>query len=131
MTIDSLKRAARTFIVVFLGLFIPGLLGWLNDLTSWAKGEGATPFPDAHGLAYLLVVAIVAGLIALLNLVLAWLEDLTGVHVLREAPEPTHPAEPVEIFEDPADDEDELLDEEDPDDTGVPRADLPDDSPTS
>lgn len=83
MTRDSLRRAIRTFIITTLGLFIPGLLGWLNDLTSWARGEGSTPFPDAHGLAYLAVSAIVAGVIALVNLLWNFVEDAAGKGLLR------------------------------------------------
>lgn len=83
MTTDSLKRALRVFLKSALALFVPGLLGWLNDLTSWAKGEGATPFPDAHGLAYLGVTAITAGVIALVSLVWDAIENATGVTVLR------------------------------------------------
>lgn len=85
MSTDSLKRALRVFLKSALALFVPGLLGWLNDLTSWAKGEGATPFPDAHGLAYLGVTAITAGVIALVSLLWDAVENATGVTVLRPA----------------------------------------------
>lgn len=86
MTRDSLRRAIRTFLIATLALFLPGLLGWLNALTEWARGEGSTPFPDAHGLAYLGVSAITAGVIALVNLVVTSIEDAYGKGLLRDVP---------------------------------------------
>lgn len=88
MSRDSLRRALRTFLITTLALFIPGLLGWLNALTEWARGEGSTPFPDAHGLAYLGVSAITAGVVALVNLAWNAIEDATGKGVLRTPPAP-------------------------------------------
>ena len=57
---DAVRRAIRTWLITTLGLLVPGLLGWLHALTAWADGQGSTPFPDAHGLAYLAVSASVA-----------------------------------------------------------------------
>lgn len=92
MTRDAVRRAIRTFIITTLALFIPGLLGWLNGLTEWARGEGSTPFPDAHGLLYLAVSAIVAGVIALINLLWNVVEDTIGKGLLRTVPaRPTPP----------------------------------------
>ena len=87
MTRDSLRRALRTFIITTVALFIPGLLGWLNAVTEWARGEGSTPFPDAHGLAYLGVSAIVAGVVAVVNLLWNAVEDATGKGLLRTPPQ--------------------------------------------
>jgi hypothetical protein len=86
MTGESIRRALRTFVITTLALFVPGLLGWLNDLTQWARGEGSTPFPDAHGLAYLGVSAIVAGVVALINLAWNAIEDASGKALLRDVP---------------------------------------------
>ncbi len=83
MTRDSVRRALRTFVITTLALFIPGLLGWLNALTEWARSEGSTPFPDAHGLAYLGVSAIVAGVVAVVNLLWNAVEDRTGAKMLH------------------------------------------------
>ena len=69
MTRDSVRRALRTFVITTLALFIPGLLGWLNELTAWANSAGERPFPDGHGLAFLGVSAIVAGVVAANRLV--------------------------------------------------------------
>lgn len=88
MTRDSVRRALRTFVITTLALFIPGLLGWLNDLTAWARGQGSTPFPDAHGLLFLAVSAITAGVVALVNLVWNIVEDATGKGMLRTVPAP-------------------------------------------
>lgn len=93
MTRDSIRRAIRTFIITTVALFIPGLLGWLNELTKWARDEGGTPFPDAHGLAYLAVSAIVAGVVALINLGWNAVEDATGTGLLRTVPPKTPPAD--------------------------------------
>lgn len=86
MTKDSIKRAIRTAIVSALALWIPGLLGWLNDLTQWARDEGSTPFPDARGLAYLGVVAIVGAFIGLVQFLWNAVEDGIGHGFLRTVP---------------------------------------------
>ncbi len=86
MTRDSILRAVRTFIITTLALFIPGLLGWLHDLTEWSRAEGQVPFPDGKGLAYLGVSAIVAGVIAVVNLLWNAIEDGLGTGMLRQPP---------------------------------------------
>lgn len=86
MSRDSIRRAVRTFIITTLALFIPGLLGWLNALTEWARSEGQKPFPDGHGLAYLGVSAITAGVVAIVNLLWNAVEDGTGKALLRTVP---------------------------------------------
>lgn len=83
---DSVRRAARTFLISTLAVFVPGLLGWLHALTEWAAGQGSTPFPDAHGLLFLAVSAITGAVIALVNLVWNWIEDVIGKGVLRNPP---------------------------------------------
>ena len=83
MTRDSLRRAIRTFLITTLALFVPGLLGWLNELTQWAGSEGQRPFPDGTSLAYLGVSAIVAGVVAVVNLLWNAVEDATGKGLLR------------------------------------------------
>lgn len=86
MTRDAVRRAIRTFVQSALALLIPGLLGWLNALTEWARAEGQAPFPDARSLAYLGVVAIVAGVVAAVNLLWNVVEDAAGKGLLREVP---------------------------------------------
>jgi len=81
---SSVRRTVRTFVVSTLALFVPGLLGWLNELTQWAANQGATPFPDAHGLAYLGVSALTGGVIAAVQFLWNYVEDLTGKGFLRD-----------------------------------------------
>lgn len=86
MSRDSLRRIIRTFIQAFLGLLLPGLFGWLNELTKWAQDQGQRPFPDAGSLAYLGVAAIGAGAIAVVTLIMTGIEDATGKGFLRTVP---------------------------------------------
>lgn len=86
MTRDGVRRVLRTYLFAFLGTVLPGLLGWLNALTEWARAEGQRPFPDATSLAYLGVAAITAGFIALVNAIVIGLEDATGRGFLRTPP---------------------------------------------
>lgn len=75
----ALRYSARTFVYAFLGVLVPGLLGFLHAVTAWAEEAGQEPFPSATGLAYLGVSAVTAGTIAVVNLVGRLLED--GFHV--------------------------------------------------
>jgi hypothetical protein len=79
----NVKRAARGFGFTFLGLFVPGLLGWLNQLTGWAPGA---PFPDLHPLGALFVSSLLAAVVGLVNLVGNAVETATGKAVLRDVP---------------------------------------------
>lgn len=83
-----LRRSVRTFLQAFLGLMIPGFLGWLNALTEWAKAEGQAPFPDGRSLAYLGVSAIGAGCIAVVTALMVKAEDVVGHGILRDVPAP-------------------------------------------
>lgn len=83
---DSFKRVIRTFLIAFLGIFIPGALGFMNDVTSWATNGGQQPFPDMHSVAYLGVSALSAAMIAVLNYVWNLVEDKTGKGLLRDTP---------------------------------------------
>lgn len=93
---DNLKRAARTFVIAFLGIAVPGFLGFMKAVTDWASASGQKPFPDAHNLTYLLVSAVSAAMIAVVNVVWVAVEDATGKGLLR-TPAPkavTPPAAP-------------------------------------
>lgn len=87
MSGDAVRRAIRTFVISFLGILIPGALQFMNDVTAWAAQKGQAPFPDWNEVSYLLVAAICAGMIALLNLIWNWVEDKTGKGFLR-TPQP-------------------------------------------
>jgi hypothetical protein len=89
MSRESLYRVARTFVIAFLGILIPGLLSWLHSVTEWATNGGQAPFPDATSLGFLAIAGIAAGFIALVNLIVVWLEDVTGHAALRDVPSRT------------------------------------------
>lgn len=80
----AVARAVRTFVITTLVLFVPGLLGWLHSLTDWANSKGTVPFPDAHGLWFLAVSAVVGGFVAVVNLVWNLIEDSSGKAFLRQ-----------------------------------------------
>lgn len=88
---ETFVRAARTYVFAFLGTALPGVLGWLNDLTQWAADQGQTPLPDARSLAYLGVAAISAGFIALINGLWVAGEEATGRGFLRTVDKPKPP----------------------------------------
>jgi hypothetical protein len=80
---DSVRRVVRTFVISSAFIFLPGALGWLNDLTAWAGSNGQHPFPDAHNLSYLLVSAVAGGLIAVGNALVIAVENVSGRGFLR------------------------------------------------
>lgn len=80
----NVKRALRGAAAVFLTLFVPGLLGWLNQLTGWAPG---LPFPDLHPLGALFVSSLLAAAVGLVNLVINALETALGKGFLRVVPD--------------------------------------------
>lgn len=83
---ESVRRVVRTFVVSFLGLFIPGLLGFLHAVTDWAATKGQEPFPDASNLTYVAVSALSAASIALVQLIWNATEDAAGKGFLRDVP---------------------------------------------
>jgi hypothetical protein len=93
---DAVRKAVRTFLIATVAIAIPGLLGWLNDLTDWAHSNGTTPLPDAHGLLFLLVSAVAAGFIAVLNFVVVLVENSSGKAFLRTPVTNVNPAPPGE-----------------------------------
>lgn len=80
---DTFRLPARTFLWAFLGVALPGALGWLHGLTEWANSQGQAPFPDARSLAFLGVSAITAGSVALVNLIVVLIENRAGRGLLR------------------------------------------------
>jgi hypothetical protein len=72
--LDAAKSAFRVWVITTIGLFLPGMLGWIQEVTQWANQQGAPAFPDPSNLAYLFVAALtaafpaaVAGLVRLLE----------------------------------------------------------------
>lgn len=85
----SVNRVIRTFVIAFLGILIPGLLDWLNELTKWAADDGQKAFPPLDNLTFVFVSALVAACIAVVNLVVVLIEDSTGKGFLRDVPPKT------------------------------------------
>lgn len=86
---DSVRRIARTAGVTFVTTFVPGALGWLHDVSSWATSSGQHPLPAFTNLTYLLVAATVAAFAAAGNALLIVVENLLGRGFLRTpAPAP-------------------------------------------
>lgn len=79
------KRAYFTFLIAFAVLVIPGALGWLHDVTAWAESQGQDPFPEATSLWFVVVQGIVAGTIALVNLLWNFVESKVGKSTFNRA----------------------------------------------
>lgn len=73
LSTEPVRRAARTFLQVFAGLFVVSLTGWLDDVQQWASG--GAPFPALSTLGSAAVSAVAAGLSAVTTGVHNWLED--------------------------------------------------------
>lgn len=83
---DSVRRAIRTFVFAWLGLMIPAVLGFMNDVTGWANSHGQGAFPDAHNLSYAAIAALSSAMITAVNLIWNGVEDKTGRGFLRDVP---------------------------------------------
>lgn len=71
---DPVKAAGAMFVLAFVGIFGPALLGWLTELATWVADVGAgapdaRPFPDPSVLSKALFAALSAGFLALVNYV--------------------------------------------------------------
>lgn len=91
----ALKDAAKSFATVWLfttiGLWIPGLLGWINEVTNWANQKGAPPFPDPSNLAFLFVAALTAAFPAAVAGIVRYIENVSGQKLLfRNAAAPVN-----------------------------------------
>lgn len=89
---DALKAALRVWVFTTIGLWIPGLLGWINEVTQWADQKGAPAFPDPSNLAYLFVAALTAAFPAAVAGVVRYLENFSGRSLLPRASGPQPPA---------------------------------------
>lgn len=86
---DAAKSAFRVWIFTTLGLWIPGLLGWVHEVSSWASQKGAPPFPDPSNLGFLFVAALTAAFPAAVAGIIRIVENASG-HVV--APRAVGPA---------------------------------------
>jgi hypothetical protein len=76
--IDAAKSAFRVWVITTIGLFLPGMLGWIQEVTEWANQKGAPAFPDPSNLAYLFVAALTAAFPAAVAGLVRLLENWTG-----------------------------------------------------
>lgn len=94
---DAAKSAALVWLFTTVGLFLPGMLGWINEVTQWAAQKGAPPFPDASNLGYLFVAALTAAFPAAVAGLVRYFENTTGFAILpRTAQQPTNVAKRME-----------------------------------
>lgn len=75
---DALKSALRVWVFTTIGLWIPGLLGWINEVTNWANQKGAPPFPDPSNVAFLFVAALTAAFPAAVAGIIRYIENASG-----------------------------------------------------
>lgn len=65
---DKLYSALKTFVVSFVALFVPSLLGFLHNAQEWASMTGdEANFPSLEPLGKAVVSAIIAGVVAVVN----------------------------------------------------------------
>lgn len=76
---NSVRAALSTFVFSFLVLFLLSALGWLNDVLSWATGQGVDPFPDVAVLGYAFAAALVSALIGLVNFLVRFFQEKTQI----------------------------------------------------
>jgi hypothetical protein len=84
---DQLKAAAYTALWAFVGVFGLSLLGWVNDIASWANDTAAGAFPDVSVLAK---AAVSAGAAAAAGLV-TWVVRYAQSKGVLPGSGPTYP----------------------------------------
>ena len=88
---DALKSAGLVWLFTTVGLFVPGMLGWIQEVTEWASQKGAPAFPDPSNLGYLFVAAITAAFPAAIAGLVRYVENLSGKALLpRTAAAPVY-----------------------------------------
>lgn len=89
--IDAAKSAGLVWVFTTVGLFVPGMLGWIAEVSSWAEQKGAPAFPDPSNLGYLFVAALTAAFPAAVAGLVRYIENLTGKQMLpRTAASPVY-----------------------------------------
>lgn len=79
---DAAKSALLVWLFTTVGLWIPGLLGWVNEVSSWAAQKGAPPFPDPSNLGFLFVAALTAAFPGAVAGIVRYIENLSGRSLL-------------------------------------------------
>jgi hypothetical protein len=85
---DASKSMLRVWVFTTVGLWIPGLLGWINEVTKWADQKGAPPFPDPSNLGFLFVAALTAAFPAAVAGIVRYVENYSGRSALPRAAGP-------------------------------------------
>lgn len=80
---QDIKYGFRVWLFSFIGLFVPGALGWLNEWTKWSPGR---PYPDFAPLAAAAVAAVAGACITVVTLIVRAIEGKTGKGLLRPDP---------------------------------------------
>lgn len=75
---DAIKAGLWTALFTFVGLFGLSLVGWLQDVASWASSSGAEPLPGLTSLGYAAVSAATAAVVGLINAVVRLAQVATG-----------------------------------------------------
>ena len=92
---DSAISFLRAWIVGTLMLWIPGLFGWVHEVSEWADAKGAPAFPDPSNLAFLFVAALTAAFPAAGMAILRLIENAAGRSILPRPTGPTPPPPPA------------------------------------
>lgn len=87
---DALKAFVRVWIIGTVMLWLPGLFGWIHEVTSWADSKGAQAFPDPSNLAFLFVAALTSAFVAAGAGILRYVENISGHTVLPRAAGPVN-----------------------------------------
>jgi hypothetical protein len=90
---DALISFLRVWVITTLALWIPGLLGWIHEVSEWASQKGAPAFPDPTALGFLFVAALTAAFPAALAAIVRLIENYSGHNLLPRPAGPTGPAE--------------------------------------
>lgn len=73
--IDAAKRGGRTALFTFVGIFLPSLFNFLNQVSDWAASSGAAEFPKTSVFVYTAVSAATAATSGLVSFLWNWLEN--------------------------------------------------------
>jgi hypothetical protein len=79
---DAAKSAALVWVYGTVALFIPGMFGWVNEVTKWADQKGAQPFPDPSNLGFVFVAALTSTFPAGLAFIVRFFENVSGKTIL-------------------------------------------------
>ena len=91
---DALTSFFRVWVIVTISLWIPGLLGWIHEVSEWASQKGAPAFPDPSNLGYLFVAALTAAFPAALAAIIRLIENASGRSILPRPAGPEVPPAP-------------------------------------